>query len=75
MLRLCANQQNPNKPTSTRLFQYKWNIKSPLFYEIAELNVDTSVEFGLNIITSVGRDSSIGIASRYGLDGPEIKSR
>ena len=23
----------------------------------------------------MGRDSSVGIATRYGLDGPEIKSR
>ena len=26
-------------------------------------------------INSTGRDSSVGIATRYGLDGPEIESR
>ena len=28
-----------------------------------------------NTFTGVGRDSAVGIATRYGLDGPEIESR
>jgi hypothetical protein len=42
---------------------------------MTELNVDTSVEFGINIVTSVGRCISVGIATHYGLDGSGIKSR
>ena len=38
-------------------------------------------KFGFNLFwyspfpTSVGRDSSVGIATRYGLDGPGTESR
>ena len=32
-------------------------------------------EFFKSIILSVGRDSSVGIATRYGLEGPGIESR
>ena len=32
-------------------------------------------EYLLALVTEVGRDSSVGIATRYGLDGPGIESR
>ena len=32
------------------------------------------VQFRILILLEEGRDSSVGIATRYGLDGPEIES-
>ena len=40
-----------------------------LFCPITVCSIDRSPP------TAVGRDSSVGIATRYGLDGPGIKSR
>jgi hypothetical protein len=34
-----------------------------------------SVEFRSHLCWLVGRDSAVGISTRYGLDGPEIESR
>jgi hypothetical protein len=31
--------------------------------------------FGILLVKYVGQDSSVGIATRYGLNGPEIESR
>jgi hypothetical protein len=45
------------------------------------MSIITSVHFVIiqkinwNLIKLVGRDSSVGMATRYGLDGPRIESR
>jgi len=44
------------------------NLKCVFF----SLDVSINYEY---FNSQVGRDSSIGIATRYGLDGPEIKSQ
>jgi len=37
--------------------------------------VKKSMDMGHYLLSSVGRDNSVGIATRYGLDCPGIKSR
>jgi hypothetical protein len=44
-------------------------------YTFQELNHVSSVHIGSVNIFRVGRDSSVGIATRYGLDGTGIESR
>jgi len=41
-------------------------------FQDRDINFITMVSLYMNF---VGRDSSVGIATRYGLDGPGIKSR
>jgi hypothetical protein len=43
--------------------------------EGAENYVSVRKSFLVPVIHHVGRDSVVGIATRYGLDGPEIESR
>ena len=45
-----------------------------LEYPADGLSRQPHIQF-LNSISNNGRDSSVGIATRYGLDGPGIKSR
>jgi hypothetical protein len=42
---------------------------------LLEMNFHVFTIFGGFYIFIVGRDSSVGIATRYGLDGPGIESR
>jgi hypothetical protein len=52
--------------------------KQCVFYSVRKLRNFIDVQkasYGNNIFLSVGRDSSVGIATRYRLDGPGIVSR
>ena len=49
-----------------------------MYSRIIELRSAPPVQTGIlrsNVVLIVGRDSSVGVATRYGLDGPGIKSR
>jgi len=52
------------------------SVKSTEGYRTCPLIVTASFEFLTSLSRKkVGRDSSVGIATRYGLDGPGIESR
>jgi len=52
-------------------------MKARIFngFEVLAAVLKDQVILSLNVLLTMGRDSSVGIATRYGLDGPGIESR
>jgi len=61
------------KKLNTTQYRHNSNSNAPSFSLQCACIISTF--FYLMLWTGVGRDTSVGIATRYGLDGPEIESR
>ena len=61
--------------TLERYITVKWNeMRKILFFKV-KIIYQISLQLYPSFCNGVGRDSSVGIATRYGLDDPGIESR
>ena len=74
-LQLCLSLQSSSASPFSPIPSAQVSLGLPRFLLPAGRHFITSNVFYIILIKDVGRGSSVGIATRYGLDGPEIESR